>query len=217
MIGAGAGFSSGFLTGTGNGLMQGQSFGDALGSGLKTGAISGASGALLGGFAGGIDAYRDGRNFWNGDPWEVTNNYQLPKGNLPIHQQSDPTVGCTQEVMESFVDYNYGIELNLDKSAGADFRVLSNDLGFEAFRNYNDVHRVGSQMLKGNPSAITYDNGGVFHTVGINRIQVMRTTRLFGSGYRYKNVIDVMNPLFDSFQTLSNSSFKTGVIRTLYF
>jgi hypothetical protein len=81
LAGAGAGFSSGFLSGTGNGLMQGQSFGDALGSGLKTGAISGASGALLGGFAGGIDAYRDGRSFWDGGPTLETKLEILLKNN----------------------------------------------------------------------------------------------------------------------------------------
>ena len=99
---------------------------------------------------------------------------------------------------------------------GADFRELAERYGYEVSRNYNNVHRVGNQMLKGNPSAITYNNGGVYHTVGINRIQVMRTTRLFGGGFRYKNIINVMNPLFDgSYPKLSNSHFNSGVIRTL--
>ena len=122
-----------------------------------------------------------------------------PDGNLPIHQQENRKVGCTQETMESFVEYKGG-NLNLNKSAGADFRQLGEDLRYNVKRNYNNVYKVGGEILKGNPSAITYDSGGVQHTVGINKISVMRTTKLFGNGYRYKNIIQVMNPLHSTYQ-----------------
>jgi len=81
MAGAAAGFSSGFLTGAGNGLMQGQNFGEAMWSGTKGGLIGGASGAVLGGLAGGIDAYRDGRSFWDGGPTLETKLEILLKNN----------------------------------------------------------------------------------------------------------------------------------------
>ncbi len=220
-IGGSAGFSSGFTTDFGNRLIQGQNFGDAIWSGTKTGLIAGASGALLGGVVGGIDAIKDGRNFWNCDSWEVTYDYQLPStwsspdGDLPIHNQTDPSVGCTQKTLESMADYRMQ-DFDIPIDGSADFRELAESWGYEVNRNYNNVHRIGSQILKGNLSAITYNNGGVQHTVGINRIQVMRTTRLFGNGFRYKNIITVMNPLVkDSYYRLSNSLFNSGVIRTL--
>jgi len=98
---------------------------------------------------------------------------------------------------------------------GADYRELAESWGYGVKRNYNDAFSVGRDMLKGNPSAITYNNGGIQHTVGINRIQVMRIPKLFGNGYRYKSIIEVMNPLFNTYQRLSNSDFNNGIIRTI--
>jgi RHS repeat-associated protein len=161
--------------------------------------------------------------FYDNKAWDETIVYNLPEtksspeGNLPIHMQDDPTVGCTQEVMESLVEYRFGTELRLDKSAGADFRLLGGELGYDVKRNYNDVHRVGKEMLKGNPSAITYDNGGTMHTVGINKISVFQRVKLFGGGYRYKSNIQVMNPLYKTYRSLPYSSFRNGVVRTIYF
>jgi hypothetical protein len=222
-VGAGAGFAGGFTTGFGNGLMQGQNFGLAMWSGAKDGIMGGAIGGLSGGIAGGIDAVRDNRNFWNGDPWTVTHDYRLPRtwtspsGDLPIHNQPDQTVGCTQNTLESFSDYRMQ-NFEIPDDGGADLKQLAHDWGYEMKENYNNVHRVGSEMLKGNPSGITYNNGGVQHTVGINRIQVMSTTKLFGNGYRYKNIINVMDPLVKNYYPrLSNSIFNSGVIRTLGF
>ena len=200
--------------------MDGQNFGQAFWGGTKVGLIGGISGATIGGFWGGIDAVMDGRNFWNGAPWEVAYDYKLPgtwsslRGDLPIHNQADPTVGCTQKTFESMTHYRMqNFEIPIEN--GTDFRQLAESWGYEVKRAHNNVHSIGRQMLKGNPSAITYNNEGVQHTVGINRIKVMRTTRLFGNGYRYKNIIEVMDPLKSNYMRLSNSSFESGIIRTL--
>ncbi|MDR0575026.1 MAG: hypothetical protein LBG96_13560, partial [Tannerella sp.] len=129
-IGGGAGFSSGFVTGAGNSWLQGNSFGTGLWNGTKGGLIGGASGALIGGLWSGLDAVRDGRDFWGGKPWKTTIDYSLPNGNLPIHQQANPEVGCTQETLESIAEYK-GQSINIaDKSQGADFAQLANEYGF---------------------------------------------------------------------------------------
>lgn len=143
--------------------------------------------------------------------------YSLPNGDLPIHQQADSSVGCTQECMESVIEYQYGDVVNLDKSSGADFRELSTSTTLKSYnldvkRNVRNVYKVGGNMLKGNPSVITYDNNGVQHTVAINKITV---TRIQGSSPQIN--IQVMNPLYSTYQTLPISSFNNGVIRTVYF
>ncbi len=224
-VGGATGLFGGYGTGFGNSLLGGNSFGSALGDGLVSGGIGGLTGGVLGGIGGGINACRQGGNFWNGDPWEVQYDYKLPgtvnspNGDLPIHQQANPEVGCTQETFESIAEYG-GENLNLDKNTGADFRELALSEGYSVkTNNDNYVHSIGREMLRGNPSAITYDNGGIYHTVGINKITVSRTTKLFGNGYRFKNIIQVMDPLYSTYQRLSYSSFKlmSNPIRTIYF
>ncbi|NPA36423.1 MAG: hypothetical protein GXO47_06205 [Chlorobi bacterium] len=221
-VGAFAGSGGGFVGGAGNAWAGGAGFGEGLLSGLKGGGWGALSGGLIGGVAGGISAVKNERNFWNGDPWEITHDYKLPgtwsspDGNLPIHMQADETVGCTQKTLESMAEYKMQ-DIKIPIDGGADFRELAESLGYDVNRNYNNVHSVGRQMLKGNPSAITYNNRGVQHTVGINRIQVLRTTRIFGNGYRYKYFIKVMDPLKQYYSKLSYSIFKSGIIRTLGF
>jgi hypothetical protein len=144
-----------------------------------------------------------------------------PDGNLPIHQQADPTVGCTQEVLESMVEYQTGQVLNLDKSNGADFAQLAGSdavksLNLNVSNTHNNAHIVGTKMLNGNPSAITYDNGGVQHTVGINKITITQTTSARGV-ISFQTTIQVMNPLNSTYQTLPMSSFNNGIIRTVNF
>jgi hypothetical protein len=144
-----------------------------------------------------------------------------PDGNLPIHQQINPEVGCTQEVLESIVEYKYGTVLNLDKSAGADFVQLSrtdavSNLNIDVTRSPNNAHIVGTNMLNGDPWAITYDNGGVIHTVGINKIIITQTTSARGV-ISYQTSVQVMNPLNNTCQTLPMSSFNSGFIRTVNF
>lgn len=144
-----------------------------------------------------------------------------PDGNLPIHQQVNPEIGCTQEVMEAVVEYKFGIILELDKSNGADFMQLSRSdavsmLDIKVTDTANNAHIVGNKMLNGNPSAITYDNGGVMHTVGINKITITQTTNSRGI-ISFQTIIEVMNPLNSSYQTLPLSSFNNGFIRTVNF
>ena len=200
---------------------------------IAFGTVSGGAGAAL-----------TGGNFWQGAvtglvvsglnhaghiirTWQETRTYSLPAtasspdGNLPIHQQADPAVGCTQEVLESIVEYKTGQVLNLDKSSGADFVELAGSdavrsLNLNVSRAYNNAHIIGTNMLNGNPSAITYDNGGVQHTVGINKITITQTTSARGV-ISFQTTIQVMNPLNSTYQTLPMSSFNNGVIRTVKF
>ncbi len=213
-IGGGADLSSGFTTGFGNG---GQSFGKALGQGGIYGLIGGLSGAAIGGLVGGIDAYRHGRDFWSGNTWETVSDYSLPKGNLPIHQQTNPEVGCTQEVLESIAEYKEQPINVVDKSQGADFNKLAKEYGFKTKTvmpgETNSEHIVGAQLKIGNPSAITYNNGGTMHTVGVNRIQIQQIPRILGSGFRTRMFIQVMDPLHNTYQNLASSLFKNGYIR----
>jgi hypothetical protein len=220
MIGSAAGFAGGFTTGFGNGLMQEQSFGQALWSGTKSGLIGGASGALVGGIAGGIDAARDGRDFWSGNTWETTSDYSLPNGNLPIHQQTNSEIGCTQETLESIAEYK-GQSINIaNKNQGTDFAQLAQEYGFETKTimpgTENSEHLVGAQLRIGNPSAITYNNSGTMHTVGINRIQIQQVPRIIGSGFRTRILIQVMDPLHSTYQRLSTSLFRSGYIRVVF-
>jgi hypothetical protein len=219
LIGGGAGLASGFTTGFGNDLLQGGSFGHALGQGGIYGAIGLGSGALIGGIAGGISAARDGRDFWGGKTWETVTDYSLPNGNLPIHQQAFDDVGCTQEVVESFNEYFGGQPLSLDKSQGADFTELvnqlrdNNEIRFSSTRVRPDVNAVGRELTKGHPSAITYNNSGTMHTVGLNRIQIQQVPRVLGSGFRTRILIQVMNPLHSTYQNLAPSLFRSSFVR----
>ena len=214
-IGGGAGFSSGFTTGFGNGLLDGQNFGQALWSGTKYGFWGGLSGAAMGGLWSGFDAVRDGRDFWGGKPWETTADYSLPNGNLPLKRQPLDDVGCTQTTLESIGDY-LGEPVNItDYSQGTDFAQLAKEQGFNVRTVANNEHYVGSRLSLGRPSAITYNNSGTMHTVGINRIQMQQVARTIGSGFRTRTIIQVMNPLFNTYQTLSPSLFRSGVIRMI--
>lgn len=158
---------------------------------------------------------------------QETKSYNLPAtasspdGNLPIHQQVDPEVGCTQEVMESIIEYKTGQVLNLDKSAGADFMQLSKTDVLSSFNlnvtnSTNNIRTIGTNMESGNPSVITYKNGDVMHTVGINKITVTQTTNTRGV-ISYQTTIQVMNPLNSTYQTLPLSAFNNGHIRTVNF
>jgi hypothetical protein len=218
-VGAGAGFSSGFLTGTGNGLIGGESFGQALGSGLEAGGWGALAGGLSGGIAGGLDAVRDGRDFWGGKTWQTATDYSLPNGNLPIHQQPNPEVGCTQETLESISDYLGKPVTVANMSQGEDFAQLANQYGFKTKTvmpaTANSEHLVGAQLKIGNPSAITYNNGGTMHTVGLNRIQIQQVPRVLGSGFRTRILIQVLDPLHSTYQNLSTSLFRGGYIRVV--
>jgi hypothetical protein len=164
----------------------------------------------FGAVSGGVGASLTGGNFWQGfviggtvsalnhvghriRTSQETRTYSLPgttsapDGNLPIHQQQDPEVGCTQEVMESIIEYKTGQVLNLDKSAGADFMQLSKtdalkSLNLNVSNSHNDAFIIGTEMLKGNPSAITYDNNGTFHTVAVNKITITHSINSRGVG-----------------------------------
>ena len=115
----------------------------------------------------------------------------------------------------------FGTILELNKSNGADFVELSRTDAVSSFnidvsRSYNNANTVGNQMLNGNPSVITYDNGGVMHTVGINKVTITQTTNSRGV-ISLQTTIQVMNPLNSTYQNLPLSSFNNGVIRTVYF
>ncbi|MDR7209615.1 FG-GAP-like repeat-containing protein [Flavobacterium piscis] len=147
-----------------------------------------------------------------------------PDGNLPIHQQLNREVGCTQEVMESIIEYKYGTVLNLDKSSGADFRELSKTDALSSFNLdvsevRNNAFRIGAEMRDGNPSAITYDDNGTMHTVGINTITVTARLNSQGEIVRYQTSIQVMNPQNSTYQPLSMSDFNASstTIRTIKF
>jgi len=184
-----------------------------------------AGGAFLGGSVNGVTALANGRSFWSGNPWETVTNYSLPNGNLPIHQQELKTVGCTQETLESIAEYK-GQPINIaDKSQGADFAKLVNDLRTNNEISFstrtvmpgtpNSEHLVGAQLNIGNPSAITYNNRGTMHTVGLNRIQMQQVPRVLGSGFRTRTLIQVMDPLYSTYQNLSTSLFRSGYIRVV--
>ena len=151
---------------------------------------------------------------------ETTIDYSLPNGNLPIHQQANPEVGCTQETLESIAEYK-GQPVNIaDKSQGADFAKLANEYGFNTKTvmpgTANSEHLVGAQLNLGNPSAITYNiNSPTPHTVGLNRIQIQQVPRVLGSGFRTRILVQVMDPLRSTYQNLSPSLFRNGVIRVV--
>jgi hypothetical protein len=218
-IGGGAGASSGFTTGFGNGLLDGQGFGQALGQGGMYGLYGGLSGAALGGIGGGISALRDGRDFWGGKSWQTMADYSLPNRNLPIHQQTNPDVGCTQETLESISEYLERPVNVANMSQGEDFAQLAKQYGFNTKTimpgTTNSEQLVGAQLRIGNPSAITYNNSGTMHTVGINRIQIQQIARTIGSGFRTRTIIQVMNPLYSTYQNLSLSLFRSGYIRVV--
>jgi len=155
--------------------------------------------------------------FYDPSAWEDVVTYSLPDGDLPIHEQADKTVGCTQEVCESINEYNGGEDLNLNKDAGADFRVTGEGLGWDVSRSHPNPHIVGREMLNGNPSAVTYDNNGTQHTVGINKISYQKRSKLFGGGDRHRTKIQVMNPLYSKYKTLPIRNFNNGIIRTVTF
>ena len=216
-IGGTGGFASGFTTGFGNSVIEKNGLGNALLSGLKGGMIGGLSGAVVGGLWNGIDAAIDGRDFLSGETWQTITEYSLPHGDLPIHQQTNPEVGCTQETLESISDYLGNPVSVADKSQGADFAQLAKEYGFKTTtimpQTINSEHIVGAQMTLGNPAAITYNNGGVMHTVGLNRIKIQQIHRLLSSGVRTRINIQVMDPLHKTLQRLPYRLFNNGYIR----
>jgi len=65
-ISGSSGFATGFITGFANRMIQGHSIKGSLKTGLIDGLIGGVGGALIGGTLSGINAYNDGRSFWDG-------------------------------------------------------------------------------------------------------------------------------------------------------
>ena len=194
-VGAAGGAAGGFVGGAGEAWLSGESLGDGLKQGLMGAGIGALSGGLIGGVIGGIEAAVDGKDFWSGKIWETTANYELPNGDLPIHQQADKHVGCTQETLESIAEYKgRSIDPNqLDKTVGADFAQLAKEQGFKTYtilpNTPNCEGIVGAQLTIGNPSAITYNQ----HTVGVSSIKIQQVERVIGSGYRTRHIIKVMD------------------------
>jgi len=151
--------------------------------------------------------------------WQTMIDCPLPHGDLPITQQLDKTVGCTQAVIRSINEYFGGQPIKLNEKVGADFRELvtelhkENKIKFSAKEFYNNFYRVGAELKKGHPAAITYQNGEVPHTVGINRIQIQQKATSKGTKFKTRAIIQVMDPQYSRYQILSEWDFNRGTVR----
>lgn len=175
------------------------------------------SGFISGGLEGGLIASETGKNIWWGnEKWnKVLYDFRLPNGNLPIYTQPDPTVGCTQETLKSIGDYLCQPVTITSYTQGEDFAQLARQNFFDVKRIATNPFLVGAELQKGNPAAITYDNGGTMHTVGINRITITKYKMTSPDHFKCKGIISVMDPLNIHYQRLSFQSFNNGFVRVV--
>ena len=197
-IGAGAGFAGGFTTSFGNGLVGGDGFKASLVSGLKDGLIAGASGALLGGINSGIDAWNEGRNFWDGTKMKA-------KMRLPFYQQQGE-LDCRYEVFKSFDTY-YNKSTENTNVLKETYPSVPDVKSSEMAKMYG-VKRMNVSPIKDNNIENMVDimkqNKGISietkvnelygHAVGVKSIKV----------YPNKFVVRVMNPEYGGYQKITS-------------
>ena len=165
--------------------------------------------------------------------WKIVLDYRLPGGDLPFYHQNDPSVGCTQETLNSIGEYlrvpiriwDYPVDWDTNDKGyknGADFELLAaaNGLYTEIVPKYkqpNELSKhnpdiVGRNLIQNFPMAITYEtNGNLPHTVGINRI--VRLKNIVNPKKADRYIIQVMDPLYSGkYQILPLEKFYYGKI-----
>ena len=172
IIGGASGLGGGFVFGAGNGWLNGDSFRQGLNRGISNSLIEGGIGALLGGALGGIQAGLDGRNFFDGSRTQIAAQLPptptAPDGNLPVKLQANPEKGCMQGVGGSMAEYK-GVPAGHLIPEGATAIDVGKQLGMntEVIQQLKDVV---PNINAGNPIAITYNNAGPYHAVGLNKV-----------------------------------------------
>ena len=219
-IGAGAGGSGGFVTGFGNGLIEGKNFGQALGQGALFGLGGAASGALIGGLWGGIDAYRNGREFWNGA--KMIEQKTIVNQNLPlVRQQGDYNCGpATGESITGVPQQQYreivGGNPNQDPVKAIDFNnAITKATGRKVapFSRYLPSDKIGAEQLAGmmnrgnNFYLVSGTETLVDHATALNSITIKTFQKVSGAIY-HKIVYEVMDPALGIYNNIGAHSMK---------
>lgn len=74
----------------------------------------------------------------------------------------------------------------LDMNSGVDAKQLANSFCIDTSPSVTDfsdanITVIGTNLNAGNPTVLTYDNGGAMHTVCVNRITVYKRTTMFNN------------------------------------
>ena len=224
LVGAAGGFGDyfggntamGVILGSGNALINKTNF---LGTAAKYAAIGGAADLILN------VKEAKAEELPEKDNWTIVEEYHLPKGDLKPHSQRGNEAGCAQATLDSIAEY-LGKAIKTAKFyEGYDFTMLAklNDIYADDLdkmlvgkRKINIPNIVGSYLNRGFPAALTYNNDGIQHIVGINRIlkerkEVIDKKGVVSEKFRWR--VQIMNPLNDgSLEFLSISLFETGLV-----
>ncbi len=157
--------------------------------------------------------------------WIVLEDYHLPKGNLNPKSQWGDEAGCAQATFDSIAEY-LGITPTTDfYNDGYDFSILCKKNGFNAYdlsksevdgKKKNIPWSVGNYLRMGCPAALTYNNSGVKHIVGINRIIQEKQTIVDKNGNKTEKIrwrIEVMDPIaYGNLVFIPYDEFERGLV-----
>ena len=159
------------------------------------------------------------------DVWTILEDYHLPKGDLRPHSQRGNEAGCAQATLDSIAEYLGKAIKTAKYYEGYDFTMLAklNDIYADDLdkmlvgkRKINVPNIVGSYLNRGFPAALTYNNDGIQHIVGINRIQKERKEIIDKKGVvseKFRWRVQIMNPLNEgSLEFISISLFEAGLV-----
>ena len=214
--GIASGAMTGLLLGGGNAIINKSSIG---GTALKYAVITAVVEGVFN------IARANANDFTDGDKWIILEDYHLPKGDLKIHRQEfNNKAGCTQATLNSIAEY-LGVPVKTDCiNTGEDFTDLAqqNDMvAYDLSKHYVDKRyiniawEVGEYLKRGYPAAMTYNNLGTYHVVGITQItkeckEIVQKDGSKSLKYRYR--IKIMNPSEPDYDYVSESTFKNALI-----
>jgi len=141
------------------------------------------------------------------DGWELAEDYHLPNGDLVPHSQRGNDAGCAQATLDSIAEY-LGKKVKTEYyDKGYDFSDLAELNDIVAYdlkkqtvgkRQINNPQIVGNYLRRGFPVALTYNNDGIQHIVGVNRIVKERKVITGKNGVETEKNrwrVQVMNPV----------------------
>lgn len=196
--GIASGAMTGLLLGGGNAIINKSSIG---GTALKYAVITAVVEGVFN------IARANAINFADDANWTVVEDYHLPKGDLKPHSQKGNDAGCAQATLDSIAEY-LGIKLTTSKYyVGSDFSLLAKENGLIAedlikqqvgTKHINISWSVGNYLRMGYPAALTYNDSGIQHIVGINRIIKEHFEKVKKDGSKIEKDrwrVQIMNPI----------------------
>ena len=159
------------------------------------------------------------------EKWDLVEEYSLPNGDLKPHSQRGDREGCAQATLDSIAEYLGKKVVTAYYNIGYDFTDLAKENGIVAYdlakksvgdKKINIPLEVGNYLRMGFPAALTYNNDGIQHIVGVNKIEKERKMVTDKQGVVSEKIrwrVEVMNPVGDGIMDyIPISALENGLV-----